>query len=185
MAVAGRTVAERRPSKGRLTSHLRKRCAKIAEDMPSTAVARRCGARAAQIRRARGVELDVGWGWDAHTGRAWTSANHIARSPAHQRKRQRVPSMRPSIDNPFAIDAPKAATENQAAGVKRRPLIPARTWPGRRAGSPAAGHVPLPQSAVDRRCRTGTTTLITPKTWFGKSTTSNVRRSLAVCLRID
>src|SRR3954447_669094 len=75
MAVAGRTVAERRPSKGRLASRLRKRCAKIAEDMPSTAVARRCGAR-----------VGLSWMW-AGAGTLTPGGRGQARTTSRARRR--------------------------------------------------------------------------------------------------
>jgi len=45
MADAGRTEAERRPSRGRLAGRSRERPMEFAEAMPPTAVARRGGAR--------------------------------------------------------------------------------------------------------------------------------------------
>src|SRR3954451_7817621 len=100
------------------------------------------------MRRARGVELDVGWGWDAHAGRAWTSANHIARSPAHQRKRQRVPSMRPSIET-LSHRCAKGGHRKTGGGSKTPPTdsCPDLAW--KKSGESCGG--PCSAAAVRRR----------------------------------
>lgn len=114
MAVAGRTVAERRPSTGRLAGRLQKRCAKIAEEMPSTAVARRCGAR---------VGLSVMWAWAGMVtpggrGRARTT------SRARWRINGNGNGFRPCAHQSTTLSKSMRRCENghrsQAAIVKRR-----------------------------------------------------------------
>ena len=114
MAVAGRTVAERRPSTGRLAGRLQKRCAKIAEAMPSTAVARRCGAR---------VGLSVMWAWAGMVtpggrGRARTT------SRARWRINGNGNGFRPCANQSTTLSKSMRRCENghrnQAAIVKRR-----------------------------------------------------------------